>query len=321
MTYQFMAPRSMRLAMRMLLAMTLSGHAHFAVARDACGVDDTRSRGFEMQIPFDVVDGRIYVQARVNGRGPFKFAVDTGASGWGRADAGLVAALRIEQGESTTNFDGVQATRVATVRLDSLELGGLIRNRLDVITRDYASQMSSEAAFSGIIGRKFFSDGLLVIDYPARMLSFSRKQSLSPGDEHVVRYERAFRVPVSIGDVQVEGNIDTGADVAFVLPKALFDRVSRAPLESAGFGQLPNTRIATGRAVVHGPFRISGASLSDVGIRVSDRYPELLVGAHALRHFVVMMDQRSRSIALCDPLAEESNRQATMNPQHPISQE
>ena len=118
--------------------------------------------------------------------------------------------------------------------------------------------MPPAAAFSGIIGREFFADGLLIIDYPGRTLSFSRKLSLPPAGKNVVRYERAFRVPVSIGEVQTEGNLDTGADVTFVVPKRLFETISDAPLEPAGMGRLTNSRIQTMRATVRGPFRIGG---------------------------------------------------------------
>ena len=51
-------------------------------------------------------------------------------------------------------------------RFATLELGGLVRRDLKVITRDYGSRLSPEAGFAGIIGRDFFGDGLLVIDYP-----------------------------------------------------------------------------------------------------------------------------------------------------------
>jgi len=276
------------------------GNAHAAPAPGVCKLARAPGKDFGLKMPFDIVDGRIYVQARVNGRGPFKFAVDTGASGWGRADASLVAALHLKMHKPAMTSDGVRAAKVATVHLDSLELGGLSRKNLDVVTRDYSSRMSPDAAFSGIIGREFFADGLLIIDYPARTLSFSRKLSLSPTEAHVLSYERAFRVPISIGDLRTEGNLDTGANVTFVLPKSLFERVSDAPLQQAGRGRLTNSRIETMRSTVRGPFRIGGVSLSKVPVRVSDRYPELLVGARALQHFVVMIDQRSNSIAVCN---------------------
>ncbi|MGH8215599.1 MAG: aspartyl protease family protein [Rhodanobacteraceae bacterium] len=278
----------------------VGGDVHAASAHGVCKLANAPGKDFELKVPFDVVDGRIYVQARVNGHGPYQFAVDTGASGWGRADVTLVSALHLKTENQTTTSDGVQTARVATVRFDSLELGGLSRKNLTVIARDYDSRMSPDTAFSGIIGREFFGDGLLIINYPERTLSFSRKLALSPTEAHVLGYQRAFRVPVSIGSVQTEGNLDTGANVTFVLPKSLYKRVSDAPLQQAGRGRLTNSRIETMRSMVRGPFRIGGVTLSNVPVRVSDHYPELLIGAHALQHFVVMIDQRSKSIALCN---------------------
>jgi predicted aspartyl protease len=143
------------------------------------------------------------------------------------------------------------------------------------------------------------ADGLLVIDYPRKLVSFSRRLALSSTQAGALPYERPFRVPVSIGDRRLEGNLDTGANVAFVLPRALFDTASSAPTEPVGEGRLANTTVDTMRATVRGPFVIGQASLEDVEVRVSARYPELLVGAHALQRFVVLIDQRSRSVAVC----------------------
>lgn len=265
----------------------------------ACRLTQTAAVGAALRVPFEVVDGRIYVEARVNGAGPFRFAVDTGASGMGRADTSLTTQLRLPVEGSGETSDGVATSRVDTTRFATLELGGFVRRDLKVITRDYGSRLAPEAKFAGIIGRDFFGDGLLVIDYPARMLTFTRGAGLTQGAADVLGYERPFRVPVTIGGVAAEANLDTGANVTFVLPKTLFDRVAGGPVTATGGGQLTNTTIDTGRARVRGPFRIGAASLSDVEVRVSDRYPELLAGAHALQHFAILIDQRSKRIALC----------------------
>jgi predicted aspartyl protease len=282
------------------VALFAGGCSHAPLARqDACRLKEVANDDALMRIPFETVDGRIYVQARVNGRGPFRFAVDTGASGLARADASLVSALGLTIQGQTSTSDGVRTAKVDTTHLESLELGGLTRRDLDVITRDYSSRKSPDAAFAGIVAREFFADGLLVIDYPRRTLSFTRAHALAPTGKNVLGYERAFRVPVSIGGLQTEGNLDTGANVAFVLPRSLYAQVAAGPLERAGRGQLTNGDIETQRATIHGPFRIGGARLSDVEVRVADRFPELLVGAHALEGFVLMIDQRSKSVALC----------------------
>ncbi|MDG2534752.1 aspartyl protease family protein [Sphingomonas sp. HITSZ_GF] len=277
------------------MAVTMPG----AAPPTPCTLVDTAPTDAVVSLPFRIVDGRIYVEVRVNGAGPFRFAVDTGASGMGRADASLAAQLKLPVTGATTTSDAVATAQVDTVRLASVELGGLVRRDLDVMTRDYAGKMAPEAAFAGILGREFFADGLLVIDYPRQRLTFTRGKGLTQGAPGVLAYSRAFRVPVTIGGLATEGNLDTGANVAFVLPRTLFDRVGGGTLEQAREGTLTNTVVTTANATLHGPFRIGGASLSDVEVRVSERYPELLVGAHALQHFALLIDQRSSSIALC----------------------
>lgn len=273
--------------------------AHPPARQDACDLVEASKADALVRMPFELVDGRIYVQARVNGRGPFRFAVDTGASGMARADASLVSLLGLKIQGQASNSDGVRTAQAQTVHVASLELGNLQRENLEAITRDYNARQSRDAAFSGIIAREFFADGLLTIDYPNRVLSFGRAHALSPGGKNVLNYERAFRIPVSIGEVQVEGNLDTGANVAFVLPQSLYATVSAGPVQRTGHGQLANGSVETGRAIVRGPFRIGQAVLSDVEVRISDSYPELLVGAHALQDAVLLIDQRSNSVAVC----------------------
>jgi hypothetical protein len=75
--------------------------------------------------------------------------------------------------------------------------------------------------------------------------------------------------------------------------------VGGGKIGAAGDGTLTNTTVKTGSARLAGPFRIGAATLSDLTVRVSDSYPELLVGAHTLQHFTLLIDQRSKNVALC----------------------
>jgi predicted aspartyl protease len=268
------------------------------LASAPCNLVAAPAGHFVIRVPFEVVDGRIYVEGRVNQRGPFRFAIDTGASGIGRADARLVRALGLTATGQANNSDGVQTEVANTVHLDSIELGGVTKIGGAVITRDYASRLPGQAAFDAIIARDFFADGLLILDYPNKTLSFSRTMTI-PQSGHVLSYEKPFRVPVKIGNVQAQANLDTGANVTFVMPTALYHKVASGALAQAGVAQLTNSQIEIQRAVVPGPFKIGAATLSNVEVRVAQRFPELLVGAHVLQKFAVLIDQRSKRIALC----------------------
>jgi predicted aspartyl protease len=277
-----------------------SGNANASEhAQDVCQLINMPSEEWIVRTPFEVIDGRIYVHANVNDRGPFRFAVDTGASGMGRADSSLVSELGLTIHTQTDNSDGVTTSKADVTQFESLKLDGLVRKNLEVLTRDYSGKKSPEEKFSGIIGREFFEDGLLIIDYPNKTLYFSQSLAIPEGQTGVLQYERAFRVPVSIGELQTTGNLDTGANVTFVLPQSMYTQVSNNPLEKAGSGTLANTEIQSDRATIHGPFQIGAVTISDVEVRVSERYPELLVGAHVLQNTTVIIDQRSKSVALC----------------------
>jgi hypothetical protein len=179
----------------------------------------------------------------------------------------------------------------------------MARRGVRVITRDYGSRLPAEARFHGILARDFFADGLLVLDYPRKILSFSRTLSLPAAGKDSIGYERAFRIPVTVGGVRTEANLDTGANVGFVMPKSMYmqvGQVAQAPLEPAGAATLTNTRIETWRARLPGPVTIGAARFTDVELRVSDKFPEMLVGAHVLQKFTLLIDQRVRRIALCD---------------------
>ncbi|MFT4180193.1 MAG: retroviral-like aspartic protease family protein, partial [Thermomonas sp.] len=276
-------------------------HASPRQEPDACRLAQAAQQRSVVRVPFELVDGRIYVQAKVNDGGPYRFAVDTGASGMGRADATLVEALGLRMAGQALNSDGVQTATADTTRLHSLALGELVRRDLEVITRDYNTGKPEEQHFAGIIGREFFRDGMLVIDYPNRMLAFSTAVGMTADTDGSIGYARPFRVPVSIAGLHVTGHLDTGANVTAVFPKSLYEDVAATALEAAGKGRLSNGSMAISRAVIDGPMQIGSARLVDLEVRVSDTFPELLIGAHVLRHYVLAIDQRSSRVALCGP--------------------
>lgn len=302
-----------------LFAMAAASATHAATPRpEACALAASPPGDALVDVPFDVVDGRLYVDARVNGAGPFRFAVDTGASGIARADSRLVDTLGLPADAAVANSDGVTTAPAATARLRSLALGALRHDDVVAISRDYNARQSKAAAFDGILARGFFADGLLTIDYPRRRLRFSRGPGLTPDHSGALGYARPFRVAVSIGGLQVEAQLDTGANVVLVLPQATYDALGSTAVMTPDRLGLGNGAIDGGRTRVRGPLRIGALSLPEVEARVSTRFPEVLVGAHALQHGVVLIDQRSRQVAICvppaPPPASRADGAATVHP-------
>ncbi|WP_313143084.1 aspartyl protease family protein [Stenotrophomonas sp.] len=93
------------------------------------------------------------MQAQANNTGPFRFAVDTGASGMTRADSRLVRTMALLAGGSALNFDGLQSAEATTVHIDSLSLGALRHRDITAIARDYSIRQLELAKFDGILAR------------------------------------------------------------------------------------------------------------------------------------------------------------------------
>lgn len=288
---------------RLAALVALAALCQPAIAAPACkAARDLAPARFD--VPFDIVDGRIYVQAQVNDMGPFRFAVDTGASGVARADSRLVRRLALPPVGSALNSDGLHTAETDTVHIDSVSLGALRHSDVAVIARDYNARQSAPAQFDGILARGFFSEGLLVIDYPRRRLRFQHERGLSPDQPDTLPYARAFRIPVTIGALQTEAQLDTGANVTLVLPTAQYAQASAAALPAQhdrltlGHGEL-----SSGRVRFEGSLKVGALTLQDFEVRVADRYPEAVVGAHALQDSVVLIDQRSQRVAICPATA------------------
>lgn len=291
--------RCFNLALKTALVLLSATSSTAEPLRDACRLANLEKIDPVFRIPFRIVEGRVYVDARVNDQGPFVFAVDTGAAGLGRADMSLVERLALPDAGTRPTSDGVTTASAKTVRLDRLELGGMVREQLDVVARDYNRGAPPPTEIAGIIGRDFFADGLLIIDYRARRLTFTRKHGLSPTATGALAYKRAFRVPMHIGDLVTEGHIDTGANVSFLMPKSLFTQLPGGTTGGARRGTLTNTTIDTIDVRLPAPIRVGTATLPDRNGRAAARFPELVIGGKALLGSVFLIDQRSKAVAIC----------------------
>jgi predicted aspartyl protease len=134
---------------------------------------ETRSaKPDEVDVPFKLAGERkplVMVQARVNGLGPYRFAVDTGASTTLVTEA-VAEAARVEAGaaEHVTGAGGGVAVRLAVAR--RLTLGPLEWREVGLVVADLAGLASVIGPIDGILGYNVMKDSRVTFDYPARLL-------------------------------------------------------------------------------------------------------------------------------------------------------
>jgi predicted aspartyl protease len=175
--------------------------------------------------------GRIIAPVMINGRGPFRFIVDTGAN-YSTISPQLAAALGLkETADSSILVNGVTGTaQVPSVPISRLQVGDfLVENtQLPVV---WAPLM---AGADGILGAAGLTEGRLLVDFAHNRVVLSRsREARAPAYFARLPGMRLrgglVSVEAHVGGVRVDAIIDTGSERTLgnvALQKALFARHS-----------------------------------------------------------------------------------------------
>ena len=250
-------------------------------------------------VPFDLTNGRIYVQAFVNGKGPYRFGFDTGASGIGRADTRLASELGLARAGETEHSDGVAVTTSDVVTVDSVTLGPLTARNAELVSRDYNKRLKpGEAPMMGIIGRDFFAGKTVAIDYPARTIRFTDAR-LDPGEPGVVRYGPSFAIPVCFASLCRQGKVDTGSNRGLVVPKDLAETIADGPPTALGGAARTNSSVSLYEVKVRGPVTVGAISAKVDRVLYAEPSTDTVnVGTDFLKDYVLTIDSRSELLRL-----------------------
>jgi hypothetical protein len=172
-------------------------------------------RAFEM--PFELVDNRIIVAAQVNGVGPIRLLLDTGADeGVLMNEVGrrLHLVVTSEEDESGT---GAARVRMGRTLVKELRLGeGVFRDQsMLLMPSDDFPNVFGKLSPDGVIGQAIFERFVVRIDYQKKMLTFTPpSQYVAPAGASVVKFDLPQQIPVVNAVLDGVGGrfgVDTGA--------------------------------------------------------------------------------------------------------------
>ena len=239
------------------------------------------------------------IEVKLNGQGPFVFAIDTGGGMQADIDPSVATQLKLEPLGKVRSGDPSKLNdrELETTRIASIAFGGAqFRNvtalvRPQRITKDYP-------AVDGILGFALFTDYLLTLDYPAMQVRLAHGNLPVANGADILSFEIENRIPVievAIGKLRMKAHIDSGNFVAgFILPEEI---VEQLPLLSQP--------VTVGRArSVSNQIEIKQAQLRDTIHIGSFDYPQATiafpalsdtnVGFTILREFALTFDQKNK---------------------------
>lgn len=243
---------------------------------------------------------RMTVDVKINGKGPYKFVVDSGAD-TSAVGSGLAGKLALPEGQRALLHGITESKVVDQVWVDELQLGPTITTDLEVPVLD-----ERDMGGDGMIGLDALVNQRLMLDFEERVitvddaLSGRRNPGVSEDGVIVVtgRLQRGQLIltEVSAGRTDVEAVVDTGSEVT-IGNLALRDKLVRR--KRGGFqtitvygvtGAAMDIEFAVIRHLKLGPITLQNvpiafADIPPFAVFGLDKEPSLLLGTDLMETF------------------------------------
>lgn len=159
--------------------------------------------GTSATVPFELLNNHIYVQAKLNGRGPFRLLCDTGGANIVTPDVARALGLKTE-GALQGRGAGEKSEDVALTKVDSVALGGVTLSSQVFAVFPFETLSSAEGVkVDGLVGYELFKRFIVKVDYQNSRLIITLPSAFShPGTGTAVPFVFNGHIP------QVEGEID-----------------------------------------------------------------------------------------------------------------
>lgn len=259
--------------------------------------------------------GRIVAPVRVNGQGPFRFVVDTGAT---HSVLSLDLAHRLllepdKTANTSVTLSGVTgSTRAAVVTVQSLQVGDLLLKQRRVPVLD-----SVFAGTDGVLGADGLQDMRLTVDFRNDSITIE-KSSLRPAPRYFfavpfdIKLDSLLVANARVGNVRVKAIIDTGAERTLgnpALRNALRIGLDPHRRPSATDVEGVTEELQSGDVIMAPTIALGGVKINQTDVTFGDLHvfkvwgyqqrPALLVGMDVLGVLdVLVIDYRRKELQL-----------------------
>jgi predicted aspartyl protease len=248
----------------------------------------------------EVVHGKPYVMVIVNGRGPFRFVVDTGTGGQAMVTPELADQLGLPQvGQVRLTDPTGRGGQLAPVfQIDSLQVAGVEFTGIKAVRHVLSSENGS---CMGLLGFTLFRDYLLTLDYPNRRLTLA-SGALSKGEKgSVLPFRMPDGVPIAtlrIGNLRIEAQFDSGGS-GLSLPEGLapYLKFASGPVIFA-YGESLSTRFQVKAATLATDVHLGEYTFTKPFVEINPAFPLANFGSCPMQNFTITFDQKNQLVRL-----------------------
>jgi CubicO group peptidase (beta-lactamase class C family)/predicted aspartyl protease len=276
----------------------ITGHKREARMRPPSGPDTVRISG-PVAVPLTRVRHLLVVEAKVNGKGPFRFTVDSGAAGMIRVSESIAESLALEKMGEAISGDpsGKNSQRVSIVRVRSVEIGGAEFGGVEATVERGPSPEGTD----GVIGLGLFDTLTVALDFRKPELRLTT-EPLPAGDPHVIAFTTERGIPVieiDVAGTKMKVDVDTGSPALLSVPTEWSKRMTFAgEPHIVGHARTTANEFDILGADLKGDISVAGYPASNPTVDIVDLFPVANVGSRFWKDYVVTFDLKNKRLGL-----------------------
>lgn len=243
---------------------------------------------------FELTHDKPFVQVMINGKGPYRFVVDTGTAGEAFVSSALADELHLPVVGyvQLTDPSHQGGQHVPVVALELLQVAGVDFKGVRAV-RHALSQADGNC--DGLLGFALFRQFLLTLDYPHRQLLLSEGTVTPAGPGSVLPFRTPYGIPIislNVGGVEVPAQVDSGG-TGLSIPDAYASRLKFGVDPSLfGYAESFSTRFELRSAQLAGDVRLGGYVFPQPFVEIQSAFPVANLGSSAIQEFALTFDQK-----------------------------
>jgi hypothetical protein len=253
-------------------------------------------------VPFELFSNTPVIDVHINGKGPFRMFLDTGAQG-SAIDASLAKELDLPvKGKAGITSPGGQPMPADLVAIDTVRVGSFERANATAVSFDRLGLHGPGAPRGVFSANAFFEGYLLTLDYSQQQLWIYTGELPAANGQDVFEYsatERLPVVPLQVGGKAFRLHLDSGASGGFTLP---LDAAKDLPLDAAprevGRGRRVDREVVIYGATLKGTVTLGRFTFDNPGLTFNEGIDVGHVGYAVLKDFAITLDKKNRRIRL-----------------------
>jgi len=259
--------------------------------------------GGRVQIPMDLTNHVPVIEAKVNGKGPFRFAVDSGFGGMMQVTPALEEKLGLPViGEAISGDpSGKNQKTVRILRADAIDIGEAHFGQVDVGEQGGQHLMDVD----GIIGLQLFTSLIVTFDYPNSRFEVDGGGLPAADGAKILTYSVEHGIPnieVDVAGVKVKTDIDSGSPALLSIPLALAKSLPLAEEPRVfGHGRTVGNDFDIYGAPLKGEAHVGAITLTNPQLDFVEIFPVGNLGFRFLKDLVVTFDPANHRVRFVKP--------------------